>query len=86
MSVRRVSSNEPRDFSLPLSGAYRFGVIRLAVERWVTVPGPAAPVPAIVWQRERLARSGQPSARRLAAIGGEVLAHLDDLISAFIDN
>jgi hypothetical protein len=80
VSVRRVSSAKLRGFYLPFSGAYGLGTVRLAVERRVTVPGLADPVPAIVWQREQLAQAGWRQS------GTEVRAHLEGLLGAFLED
>jgi hypothetical protein len=54
VSVRPVSATTLRGFWLPFSGVYGVGTLRLAVERMVTVPGVERPVPAVVWQAERV--------------------------------
>lgn len=80
VSVRNITSSELRGFYLPLSGSYGIGTVRLAVIRGVTIPGVAAPVPAVVWQAERHARA--PWRGSAAEIAGFV----DELVGAFLDD
>jgi len=80
ISVREVSSSELRGFYLPFSGSYGIGLVRLAVERAVTLPGQSAPVRAIVWQAERHARADW---RRSAA---EILDIAQDLAEMFVED
>ena len=70
LMVRRINATELRGFWLPFSGDYGIGTVRLSMERPVrlgeapissvsssaTARDEAVPVPAIVWQAERLAR------------------------------
>ena len=80
VSVRQISANDLRGFYLPFSGAYGIGVVRLALERQVTVPGLAQPMPAVVWQAERVARAGWLQS------GQEVMAHLEELAVIFLED
>ena len=80
ISVREVSSSELRGFYLPFSGSYGIGLVRLAVERQVTLPGVSTPVRAVVWQAERHARADW---RRSAA---EILDIAQDLAEIFVDD
>jgi hypothetical protein len=80
IGVRRVSSTELRGYYLPFSGAYGLGIVGLALVRRVTVPGLADTVPAIVWQREQLARAPWGES------GTEVRAHLEGLLGAFLED
>jgi hypothetical protein len=57
VTVQAKNASELRGFWLPFSGIYAIGYVRLEVERAVAPPGPApaaGPVPAIVWQADRL--------------------------------
>ena len=57
VTVQAKNAGELRGFWLPFSGIYAIGYVRLEVERTLALPGPtqsAAPVPAIVWQADRL--------------------------------
>jgi hypothetical protein len=80
ISVREVSSSELRGFYLPFSGSYGIGLVRLAMERMVTLPGVPVPVRAVVWQVERHARV----AWRLSAT--EILDIAEDLAEAFVED
>jgi hypothetical protein len=80
VSVRQISANDLRGFYLPFSGAYGIGVVRLALERQVTVPGMPQPMPAVVWQAERIARAGWLQS------GQEVMAHLEELAGIFLED
>jgi hypothetical protein len=80
VSVRQISANDLRGFYLPFSGAYGIGVVRLALERQVTVPGLPQSMPAVVWQAERVARAGWLQS------GQEVIAHLDELAGIFLED
>lgn len=53
VSVRPMSATMLRGFWLPFSGTYGIGVVRLGVERTVSLPGVPPPFPAVVWQTER---------------------------------
>jgi hypothetical protein len=78
VSVESVSANELRGFYLPFSGTYGLGVVSLAVLRQVMVPGLAQPVPAVVWQADRVTRGGY------ARSDAEVAGYLEDLAEAFL--
>lgn len=80
VAVRPVNATELRGFWLPFSGTYGIGIVRLAVERPVTVRGVSGPVAAIVWQAERQAHG--PWHRAPTDIG--VL--LDELLAAFLED
>jgi hypothetical protein len=57
VTVQAKHASELRGFWLPFSGIYAIGYVRLEVERPLAPPGPAqpaVPVPAIVWQADRL--------------------------------
>ena len=82
ISVRQVTTNELRGYYLPMSGAYAVGLVRLAVERQMIVPGavPTSAVPAIVWQVERQAVGPWGRSRE------QIMALIDDLIATLIDD
>jgi hypothetical protein len=80
VSVRQVSANDLRGFYLPFSGSYGIGVVRLALERPVTMPGLPQPMPAVVWQAERVARAGWLQSAQ------EVMAHLEELVDIFLED
>jgi hypothetical protein len=81
-TVRALGATELRGFWLPFSGTYAIGDVRLEVERPVTLPAPtpSPPVPAIVWQAERLI--ARPWRQVGAGVGGAV----DELIAAFLED
>jgi hypothetical protein len=75
VAVRPRSSSELRGFPLPFSGTYGIGIVRLALERRVLLPGAVPrPAQAIVWQGERLI------AARWAATGAAVAAAIGELL------
>jgi len=76
--VRSYSSSELRGFYLPLSQTYGIGPVRLAVERPAAIAGLPAPVPAIVWQAERLAKGPW------RASAAEILALTDAVLASFL--
>ena len=78
VSVQPVSGNDLRGFYLPFSGTYGLGLVSLAVVRQVAVPGLAQPVPAVVWQADRVTRAGY------ARSDTEVAGYLEDLAEAFL--
>lgn len=83
VSVRQVTTNDLRGYYLPMSGAYAVGLVRLAVERQMIVPGApptSAAVPAIVWQVEREALGPWRRSRE------QIMALIDDLIATLIDD
>jgi hypothetical protein len=80
ISVREVSSSELRGFYLPFSGSYGIGLVRLAVERMVTVPGAQMPVRAAVWQVERHTRASW------RASADEILGLAEDLAELFVED
>ena len=80
VAVRQYSGSELRGFYLPFSGFYGIGSVRLSVERLATIPGLAAPIPAVVWQQERQARG--PWHRSAA----EIMALVEELVSAFVED
>ena len=82
VSVRQVTSNDLRGYYLPMSGDYGVGLVRLAVERQMIVPGalPNSAVPAIVWQVERQALGPWRRSRE------QIMALIDDLIATLIDD
>ena len=79
VAVRQHSGSELRGFYLPFSGLYGIGSVRLSVERLATIPGLAAPIPAVVWQQERQARG--PWHRSAA----EIMALVGELAAAFVE-
>lgn len=79
VAVRQYSGSELRGFYLPFSGLYGIGSVRLSVERLATIPGLAAPIPAVVWQQERQARG--PWHRSAA----EIMALVEGLVAAFVE-
>jgi hypothetical protein len=80
ISVREVSSSELRGFYLPFSGSYGIGLVRLAAERVVTVPGVSTPVRAVVWQAERHTRASW------RASGEEIVGLAGDLAELFVED
>ena len=80
VAVRPHSSAELRGFYLPFSGTYGIGPVRLVVERPVTIASLSQPVPAIVWEAERLAKGPW----RLAAT--EIRALVDAVLAAFLND
>ncbi len=78
VSVWEISTTDLRGFWLPFSRSHGIGVVRLAVERMVTIPGATSPVRAIVWQSEAQARA----AWRESAT--EILQIAEDLTEAFL--
>jgi hypothetical protein len=57
VTVQAKNASELRGYWLPFSGVYALGYVRLEVERPLALPGSTAstaPVPAIVWQADRL--------------------------------
>jgi hypothetical protein len=86
VSVRQVTSNDLRGYYLPMSGSYGIGMVRLAVERQMIVPGsppgspPAPAVSAIVWQVERQALGPWRRSRE------QIMALIDDLVATLIDD
>lgn len=80
ISVREVSSSELRGFYLPFSGSYGIGLVRLAMERMATVPGPQTPVRAVVWQVERHTRASW------RASADEILGIAEDLAELFVED
>jgi hypothetical protein len=57
VTVQAKNASALRGFWLPFSGIYAIGYVRLELERGLALPGstpPAAPVPAVVWQADRL--------------------------------
>ena len=80
ISVREVSGNDLRGFYLPFSGAYGIGLVRLAMERPVTLPGVSTPVRAIVWQAERHARADWRHS------ANEILEIAQDLAEIFVED
>ncbi|MBI2529489.1 MAG: hypothetical protein HYV93_26330 [Candidatus Rokubacteria bacterium] len=80
VAVRQYSGSELRGFYLPFSGLYGIGSVRLSVERLATIPGLAAPIPAVVWQQERQARG--PWHRSAA----EIMALVEELAAALVED
>lgn len=83
VTVRAVSASALRGFWLPLSGTYAIGYVRLEIERAVALPGPtpsSVPVPAIVWQADRLVSA---SWRRVEAEIGDAV---DKLLGVFLED
>jgi hypothetical protein len=80
VAVRPVNASELRGFWLPFSGTYGIGMVRLAVERAVTVRGLSGPIPAVVWQAERQVNG--PWHRAPA----DIVALLDELLTAFLED
>ena len=80
VSVRAYTGSELRGFYLPFSGTYGIGSVRLSVERLVTIPGLASPLPAVVWQTER--HAGGPWHRSAA----EIMGLVDELVAAFLED
>ena len=82
-TVRAEGATRMRGFWLPFSGTYAVGAVRLEVERPVLLPGAtpaAAPVPAIVWRRDRVIAG--PWRHATTEIGGAV----EELIRALLDD
>jgi hypothetical protein len=79
VSVRPMSATTLRGFWLPFSGTYGVGVVRLAVERLVNLPGTSRPVLAIVWQAERTVGSSWH------VTDGEIARLVDDLVAEMVD-
>ena len=82
VAVRQVTSSDLRGYYLPWSGYYGVGMVRLAVERQMVVPGspPTAAVPAIVWQVDRQALGPWRRSR------DEIMALIDDLVATLIED
>ena len=82
VSVRQVTSSDLRGYYLPLSGHYGVGMVRLAVERQMIMPGapPTPTVPSIVWQVDRHALGPWRRSRE------EIMALIDDLVATLIDD
>jgi len=81
--VQAKNASELRGFWLPFSGTYAVGYVRLEVERAIVLPGstpPAVPVPAVVWQADRLVSAPW---RRAEA---EVVDTVDRLVGAFLED
>ena len=81
-TVHAEGATRMRGFWLPFSGTYAVGAVRLEVERPVLLPGAtsAAPVPAIVWRRDRVIAG--PWRHAAAEIGGAV----EELLRALLDD
>jgi hypothetical protein len=82
VAVRQVTSSDLRGYYLPFSGYYGVGLVRLAVERQMIVPGaaPSTAVPAIVWQVDRQALGPWRRSRE------EIMALVDDLVATLIED
>jgi hypothetical protein len=78
ITVRVLSSDDLRGYSLPFSQQYGIGPVRLSLERQATVDGLPAPVAAVVWQSERLATG--PMSRSAA----EILGLVDEMVAVFL--
>ena len=83
VTVQAKHASELRGFWLPFSGVYAIGYVRLEVERPLALPGSTpstAPVPAIVWQADRLVSA--PWRQAEAEISGAV----DRLLGVFLED
>jgi hypothetical protein len=80
IAVRTLSSDDLRGYALPFSQQYGIGPVRLSLERQVTIDGLAAPVPAVVWQSERLAT------RPMARSASEILGLVDEMMAVFLSD
>jgi len=83
VTVRAKHASELRGFWLPFSGIYAIGYVRLEVERVVALPGSTPstiPVPAIVWQADRLVSA--PWRQAEAEIGDAV----EKLLAVFLED
>jgi len=80
VAVRALSTSELRGFYLPFSGVYGVGVVRLAVERMVTLTGIVAPVRAVVWQAERATKAAWRGS------ADEILGIAEDLTEDFVED
>jgi hypothetical protein len=78
VAVQPTSATALRGFWLPFSGTYGVGAVRLAVERLVTIPGLARPVPAVVWQTERIVGAPWRATER------EIVRLLDEMVAELL--
>jgi hypothetical protein len=78
VSVWEISTTDLRGFWLPFSRSHGIGVVRLGVERPVTIAGSTTPVRAIVWQSEAQARAPWRDSAT------EILQIAEDLTEAFL--
>jgi hypothetical protein len=78
VAVRRHGASELRGFWLPFSSTYGVGVVRLTLERPVSLSGLAAPLLAVVWEAER------PVAGSWAQAEPKVIEALEGLMVAFL--
>jgi hypothetical protein len=81
VAVQAKNATELRGFWLPFSGLYAIGYVRLEVERPLPLAGstpPASPVPAIVWQADRLVSAPW---RRVA---DEIFGAVEKLLEVFL--
>lgn len=74
------SATQLRGFWLPFSGTYAIGLVGLAVERPVLVPGPDRVVTAIVWRDDRVV--AVPWRAAAAEVHRATDAMLDALLAA----
>jgi hypothetical protein len=83
VTVQAKNASELRGYWLPFSGFYALGYVRLEVERPLPLPGSTAstaPVPAIVWQADRLVAASWRQAE--TAIVGAV----ESLLGVFLED
>ena len=77
--VRPMSATTLRGFWLPFSGTYGIGVVRLGVERTVTLSGTAQAFPAPVWQTERIVGVAWRETDR------EIVRLVDEMVAEFVE-
>jgi hypothetical protein len=80
VAVEPYNASDLRGFWLPFSGWYGIGPVRLVVIRPARVTGRQIPLPAVVWQAERLAKGSWGRS------GREVLSIVDDLLGDLLDD
>jgi hypothetical protein len=81
VAVQPHGASTLRGFWLPFSGTYGIGLVRLSLERVVTIAGVHAPVRASVWHAERQAAG--PWRESPAAILALLDANLTDFLDAY---
>ena len=79
VAVRPHGASTLRGFWLPFSGTYGIGLVRLSLERVVTIAGVRDPVRASVWHAERQAAGPWRESP------AEILTLLDATLADFLD-